>query len=251
MTLKINSDKAFLEPPVAVLFDADNTLYPYRPAHDAAMKDVGAKVAHLLSVSPDEFESAFDAARRQVKDRLGETASSHSRLLYFQRMLELLGLKSQPLMALDFEQTYWRTFLRSVDLFDDVREYLDDLRIHGIPTALVTDLTAQIQFRKLVYFGLEHAFDFVVTSEETGVDKPHAAPFKLAMEKLEISTGPVWMIGDNPKADIQGARDAIGAATLFKRHDPDPKGLSDAAPDLIFDNFADLRRFTQGLIRQT
>ena len=67
-------------------------------------------------------------------------------------------------------------------LFDDVLEFLDDLRLLGIPMVIVTDLTAQIQFRKIVYFGLDRYFDFVVTSEEAGQDKPNAAPFELAMK---------------------------------------------------------------------
>jgi putative hydrolase of the HAD superfamily len=62
-----------------------------------------------------------------------------------------------------------------------VKELLDDLRRLGIPTAIVTDLTAQIQFRKVVYFGLDHYFDYIITSEEAGHDKPHQAPFKLAL----------------------------------------------------------------------
>ena len=33
----------------------------------------------------------------------------------------------------------------------------------SIPMVIVTDLTAQVQFRKIVYFGLDHRFDFVVT----------------------------------------------------------------------------------------
>lgn len=35
-------------------------------------------------------------------------------------------------------------------LFDEVKELLDDVRLMGLPTAIVTDLTAQIQFRKVV-----------------------------------------------------------------------------------------------------
>jgi putative hydrolase of the HAD superfamily len=51
---------------------------------------------------------------------------------------------------LDFEQTYWRTFFSNSVLFDGVKELLDDIRLLGIPAAIVTDLTAQIRFRKVV-----------------------------------------------------------------------------------------------------
>lgn len=248
MTLSVRDQTVFSQPPRAVLFDADNTLYPYAPAHAAAMDIVLRKVEQVLSVSRREFEPAFAEARKQVKQRLGPTASSHSRLLYFQRALELLGLKTQVLLAVDFEQTYWRAFLRNSVLHEDVAEFLDDLRMYGIPTVMVTNLTAQIQFRKLIYFNLDHAFDFVVTSEEAGVDKPDAVPFKLAIEKLQVSDGPIWMIGDEPEADMSGARNAIRAQTLLKRQPGVEPSLGGVRPDLVFDRFSDLRRLVQSIV---
>ena len=79
-------------------------------------------------------------------------------------MLEYMGLGSQILLSLDLEQTYWRTFLSHAILFNHVKELLDDLRLSSISTAVMTDLTTQIQFRKLVYFGLDSYFNFIVTS---------------------------------------------------------------------------------------
>lgn len=227
--------------PDAILFDTDNTLYHYDPAHEAAMHAVREKVTRTFSIEPDAFDRAYDEARSQVKKRLKHTASSHSRLLYFQRMLEIIGLGSQVMLALDFEQTYWRTFLSQAVLFDEVKDLLDDLRLLGIPTAIVTDLTAQIQFRKVVYFGLDHYFDYIVTSEEAGHDKPHAAPFQIALEKMRPKGDCIWMIGDNPVNDIQGGREQIQAVTLQKLHDGVVEGRGATAPDATFREFGELR----------
>lgn len=241
--IRIYAPAPFDRLPDAILFDTDNTLYPYDPAHAAAQRAVRDKVVATFSITAAEFDKAFDEARKQVKHRLVHTASSHSRLLYLQRMLEILGLGSQVLLALDFEQTYWRTFLSNAVLFDEVKELLDDLRLLGIPTAIVTDLTAQIQFRKVVYFGLDHYFDYIVTSEEAGRDKPHAAPFQIALEKLRPQGDRIWMIGDNPVNDIRGGREMINAVTLQKLHDGTPLGEGENAPDASFTEFGQLRRF--------
>lgn len=231
------------------MFDTDNTLYPYDPAHAAAISAVRTKVMTTFSIKAEDFDSAFKQARDQVKTRLKHTASSHSRLLYLQRMLEIMGLGSQVLLALDFEQTYWRTFLSNAILFDEVKELLDDLRLLGIPTAIVTDLTAQIQFRKVVYFGLDHYFDFIVTSEEAGYDKPHEAPFQIALEKMRPKGDCIWMIGDNPVNDIRGAREHINAVTLQKVHEGTPLGTGENAPDAGFSEFGQLRRLIASLGR--
>ena len=235
--------------PDAILFDTDNTLYHYDPAHKTAMRAVREKAAKMFGIAPATFDTAFTQARRQVKARLKHTAASHSRLLYLQTMLENIGLGSQVMLALDLEQTYWRTFLSSAVLFDEVKELLDDLRLLGIPTAIVTDLTAQIQFRKVVYFGLDTCFDFIVTSEEAGFDKPHEAPFQIALEKMRPGGDCVWMIGDNPVNDIRGARDKIGAVTLQKIHEGVEIGEEPCAPDLAFGEFAELRKLLGQLER--
>ena len=127
-------------------------------------------------------------------------------------------------------------------LFDDVKELLDDLRLLGIPTAIVTDLTAQIQFRKVVYFGLDRYFNFIVTSEEAGFDKPHEAPFQIALEKKQSKGDVIWMIGDNPINDIGGAREKINAITLQKIHDGVEKGVGVNIPDATFKEFKEVRR---------
>lgn len=245
--MKIFNPERFTRLPDAILFDTDNTLYPYDPAHAAAQQAVRDKVVSTFSIKPEEFDKAFREAREQVKTRLKHTASSHSRLLYLQRMLEIMGLGSQVLLALDFEQTYWRTFLSEAILFDDVKELLDDLRLLGIPTAIVTDLTAQIQFRKVVYFGLDHYFDYIVTSEEAGHDKPHEAPFQIALEKMRPKGDCIWMIGDNPVNDIRGAREKINAVTLQKIHEGTPLGEGENAPHAAFTEFGELRKLVARL----
>jgi HAD superfamily hydrolase (TIGR01549 family) len=245
--MKIFNPNRFNRLPDAILFDTDNTLYSYRPAHQAAQGAVREKVINTLSIKPEDFDKLAQDAREQVKSRLKQTAASHSRLLYMQRMLEMMGLGSQVLLALDFEQTYWRTFLTNAILFDEVKDALDDIRLLGIPTAVVTDLTAQIQFRKVVYFGLDHYFDYIVTSEEAGFDKPHEAPFHIALEKMRPKGDCIWMVGDNPINDIRGAREKINAVTLQKYHDGTPIGKGENQPDAAFENFGQLRQIISKL----
>jgi len=232
----------YLTRPQAILCDFDNTFYEYQPAHRAALAAVQIKAQQSLGMTPQAFGGFFERARQEVKSRLEGTASSHSRLLYFQRMIELFGMKTQILQTLDFEQTYWRSFLSNSVLFEGARDFVEDLRLSEIPTAVVTDLTAQVQFRKLVYFQLDSFFDYVVTSEETGVDKPHAAPFLLALEKLGVAAGPVWMIGDSHRNDILGARAIPGVVTFQKRHAGVQLGPREDQADVVFDSFVELRR---------
>ncbi len=241
MSLHIHRPKKLRHAPRAIIFDTDNTLYAYEHPHAMATEATETKASRLLGVSVDSVRGAFAQARAEVKQQLGKTASSHSRLLYFQRGIELLGRKTQLVITLDLEQTYWRTFLAHCELFAGVREFLLELRSHGIGTAIITDLTSQIQFRKIIYFGLDDCFDYVVTSEEAGADKPHALPFRLAIDKLGIDPEAVWMIGDDLKADVVGAS-RFGITTLWRANGKRRPASSEEQPDATFDDFQELRR---------
>tara|TARA_B100000674_G_C37882954_1_gene935220 strand:+ start:768 stop:1523 length:756 start_codon:yes stop_codon:yes gene_type:complete len=232
-----------LKQPDAVLFDTDNTLYEYMPANILAEKAVEVKVNNLLGINSSVFRSAYNQARSQIKDQLGRTASSHSRLLYFQRLLEILGFKAQLLTALDLEQTFWRTFLANAPLFPGVTDFLSLLRTNKVPLAIVTDLTSHIQLRKLTYFNLEETFDAVVTSEEVGADKPDPRNFHLVLDKLKLTTSNhIWMVGDNPHADIAGGK-SIGAVTFQKIHHGVIVKNGPLAPDFAFTSFFEFKNF--------
>lgn len=235
----IKRTKAFMQRPACVLLDLDNTLYAYKPCNAAGMDAARSLAQQTLNLAPVDFDACFASARTELKARLGATAASHSRLLYFQRTVERAGFGSQPFVVLQLEQAFWRAYLGAAKLHPGVLEFLDDLRIAGVPSVVVTDLTAQIQMRKIILLGLDKYVEWIVTSEETGADKPAASGFELALAKLGGVEGPVWFIGDDPECDLGGAKAALGAVTLQKVEDGTP-----AAPqaDAAFSDFGKLRK---------
>ena len=228
--------------PHCVLMDIDNTIYDYDICHRTALAVVGREATKELNLGQTDFVRVYDQARVQIKEKLGTTASSHNRLLYFQRVLELVGLGSQPLRAMSLEQIYWRSFLEQAELFDEVEEFLDDLRIAGVPVIFVTDLTASIQMRKFIYWRLDRFTNWLVTSEESGADKPDPAMFELALAKIGGVEGTVWMVGDNPEKDMAGAKEAVGAMTFLRHSSETPQADKESA-DFTFRSFGEMRAF--------
>lgn len=245
--MKIINQEKFIKLPDSIFFDMDNTLYHYDPANNEAMIAVRNKIVNRFGIKHEDFNTAFNEARKIIKIQLGDVASSHSRLLYFEKMFEIMGLKSQALLSLELERTYWRIFLKNAILFDGVKNLLDDIRILGIPMIIVTDLTAQIQFQKVIYFNLDSYFDFIVTSEESGLDKPHPSSFELAVKKNQSKSDCVWMIGDNPKNDIYGARNSINAICIQKIHSGIEIGKNQQEPDAYFKKFSELQSLLKRL----
>lgn len=193
-----------------ILVDIDNTLYAYDPAHKVAMEAVISHCRNTYGVLPDLFTDAFGKARKKIHEQLAETAASHNRLLYFQRTLELLQLN--PLEgALELYELYWNTFMEHMVVFDGVYELFEQYRNH---ICLVTDLTADIQHKKVHKLGLHTYTKHMVTSEEAGREKPHASMFTEALAKLGLNADDVCMIGDSFPKDIAGAS-ALGIRAIW------------------------------------
>lgn len=226
MAVEIYNTSLDLCLPEAVCFDLDNTLYAYEPANRAGMNAVFQKLIGLFTIEKEQIARCFNKARAEIKAQLGATAASHSRILYFQRMLEFMGLNAQTFLCLDLEQTYWRTYLQHCQLYDGVRNFLFELRSRNITTTIISDLTAQIQFRKLIYFDIDGLIDHVVTSEEAGADKPSPIIFELVLKKLQCLPGRVWMIGDTLIQDMAGAQQ-VGMIGILKRSSRQQIGTAD------------------------
>jgi FMN phosphatase YigB (HAD superfamily) len=184
--------------PSLVVFDLDNTLYSYSEANEAGINALISLGASETGLSKKLFFEKYQQARNAVKARLGETASSHSRLLYIHEALSRLGFANQSSLTLTLEQEFWRNYLMAMKLREGAENLLSTLRFNHIPIALVTDLTLQIQLRKITYLKIESFFDVVVASEESTNEKKSLDPFDLLFERCNTNwLEHVWFIGDS------------------------------------------------------
>ena len=70
----------------------------------------------------------------------------------------------------------------------------------------MTDLTSQIQFLKINKLKINKYVNYIVTSEESGCEKPNSNIFLKALNKIDLKPNEVCMIGDNYDKDIVGAQ---------------------------------------------
>jgi putative hydrolase of the HAD superfamily len=198
----------------AILFDLDNTLYEYEPAHKEAMKKVYEFLRKDLKISYKKFVTLFNLSRHEIHQELSGTASSHNRILYFQRLIEKIKNTIEPKIILKLYEIYWNSFLKSMKLRKDVVPTLRELKKRGLKIAIVSDLTTKIQLKKIKKLKITQYVDYLVTSEEAGSEKPHSIMFLLALNKLNLLPQEVLMVGDNRVADIEGAN-SLGIDTIL------------------------------------
>lgn len=244
----LHRPELFQRKPNLILLDLDNTLYEYAPCHAAGMEAAQAVAEENLNIAKADFERHYAEARAEIKARIKGQAASHNRLLYFQRALERAGFACEVRTALQLEKAYWCAYLDRIKLFEFVHDFLDDLRIAEIPVMIVTDLTAAIQYRKVLLLGLDGVIDGIITSEGSGSDKPAPPSFQIATERVSgAAKGSIWMIGDNPESDLVGAKHAVGAITLQKVHAGVQRAADTSSIDGTFESFAEIRELVRRL----
>ncbi|WP_440334236.1 HAD-IA family hydrolase [Microbacterium sp.] len=75
--------------------------------------------------------------------------------------------------------------------------------------------------------GLAGLIEETLTSAAIGAEKPNPAIFEFAMTAAGVTpTDDVWMIGDNPVADVEGARNVGIRALLADGPYPDSEGMT-------------------------
>jgi HAD superfamily hydrolase (TIGR01549 family) len=190
-----------------LLFDLDDTLVPSTQAYDIAMRAIG--------ISPTD--SQFLQARADVKHICPKGyPAARSRRLYFKRYLEITE-RFTPHRHVELATAYesevvkhlahcWQQLHRA-ELFNSLRPLVDKIGI-------VSNETTTLQSAKLAAFDPEWKyFDFVVTSEELGAEKPARVMFTRAIELAGAHVQDCTFIGDNYECDILGST-ALGMRAI-------------------------------------
>ena len=198
----------------AVIFDLDNTLYNFDAANEFGIRALAAYTEPVFGWDYPKMKDLYEESREKLTERMGDVGSAHNRLLRFQNLLEEKKLPLHP-HALEMAKAYWRGVLDNMALSPGAREIMEELRRMGIRIGLGTDMTAYMQYEKLIRLGLMEYMDFIVSSEEAGTDKPGNAFFMLCARKAGCLPGECLFIGDNIIRDYGGASAAGMQARWF------------------------------------
>jgi putative hydrolase of the HAD superfamily len=167
-----------------MFLDLDDTFYDYKSAHKPAQTELVAYLSRQLKLDTRAVSAGLLSSRLKVKERLGASASSHSRLIYISEYLREVDCQTHVELTLSAESLYWNTFLKNMKIFEGVHNFLLSSRQDGFTNVLVTDLTASIQRRKLRLLEIDTLFEIVLTSEEAGGDKVSGLPEKFLGDLL-------------------------------------------------------------------
>ena len=114
----------------------------------------------------------------------------------------------------DLLQTYVLTFCAFCKVRNSADVAINKFKSNGYNIGLVTNGKTPFQERNFNALGFNRLFDCIVVSEAVDLRKPDRAIFELACERVNADINLSVFIGDNPIADVKGAKEA-GMNTIY------------------------------------
>jgi len=197
----------------AVTFDDFGTLrYGAKKQEDIIYPIFRVLSKRGMSLTKETFLNQYFKMDALYRKKLRE--SSRESLLddVIAGVLESLGFKSEAFMSAIKEAVDYGLSTRKVRWYPDALFVLSTLRNKGYRLGLVSNT----HWRLLGSFRIEieKTFDVVTLSYEHGYAKPHPSIFLATIKKLGVERNRCLHVGDDPTADIQGARN-VGMKTAF------------------------------------
>lgn len=214
----------------AVFFDFYNTLVRFDPPREdlqrQALSEFGIEVPRegLLRgyAAADRFwsqENARSAVQTRTPEEQLQVYSQYEKIILEQAghevSLELAGRIFGRLRQLN----------RGLALHDDVMPTLALLQPRGLTLGLLSNIHRDLEelCQKL---GLSSYFNFLLTSQEVGAEKPHPPIFLAALEKAQVQPQEAMHVGDQYYSDVLGAQ-GVGIKAILLDRD----GLEEAPTD--------------------
>jgi 2-haloacid dehalogenase len=189
---------------MGVLLDADNTLFDYDRAEAEALAETLSEAAPRAP--RDEALEAYHAINARFW-KLFEQRKVDAAGLQSGRWAELfrqMGLPGDPASA---AVRYVTRLSEKAHLLPGAAETVRELARRA-RLCLVTNGLSLVQRGRLARSGFADSFTAVLISEEMGLAKPDPRFFQAAGSALGLSAARLLCVGDNPEADIGGARGA-------------------------------------------
>jgi putative hydrolase of the HAD superfamily len=217
----------------SVIFDLDGTLLD----RDASVKQFisvqhDRLPEHLSHIPKNDYIARFielDCHGHVWKDKVYQSLVTE---------FAIEGMSWQSLLE-DYEMQFQYHCLP----FQFLTVTLNELKQKGYVLGIITNGRGLFQARAIDRLGIRDYFDTILISEVEQVRKPQVEIFQRAMDRLGVLALDSAFVGDNPEADIAGAKGAM-MKTIWKRNSlwTEAKG-ADAMIDELNEIPSILKRF--------
>ncbi|HEX7969614.1 MAG TPA: HAD family hydrolase [Stellaceae bacterium] len=211
--------------PRAVLFDWDNTLVDTWDTIHRALAVTFTAMGH------EPWTMA------ETKLRVARSLRDSFPVIFGERWEEARKL---------YLDTFTSIHLDDLRATEGAAELLADLGAAGFYLGVVSNKTGRVLRREAEHLGWTPHFKRLVGAGDAVLDKPQAAPIRLALDGSGIGFGETWYVGDTA-LDMECAKNAGCVGVLLGARPLEEESFARFPPDLHFPACAALSRYVIGL----
>lgn len=174
----------------AVVFDLDDTLYPEIDYVKSGFRVVALEIEKIYG-----FKNAYAELIQLFEQDKNNV---------FNRFLENYDLPEDD-NSVDSLLNVYRCHKPVIELRDDVKNVLIELRVRGYKLGIITDGRVEGQRTKLAALGVEKLVDKIIVTDELGgieYRKPSPKAFEIICKEFGILPEEMMYVGDNPQKDF-------------------------------------------------
>lgn len=200
-----------------ICFDIDNTLFDYGMAE----AESDAHICEVLSKKTGKKTIDVIRAFHEVKNSHMHhdlDPKKFSRQLWFEETLHKLDVKKK-FDTQKLEKYYWDYLIPRMKLFPNTIKVLESLKDSGkYKIACLTDSDGDrsIKVARLKYFDVEKYFDYIITTDDTGRNKPSIENWDYLLKMSGMNGKECMMVGDHPEVDLVNAKKS-GFVTVWTK----------------------------------
>ena len=204
----------------AFVFDIDGTLYlrsdPYLQAYEETFGGrFDMDFEKLFAVSRKWSDIEFYRCKR------GEITEAEMNVSRNVKTFREMGVTISDEEGAAFHRAYV-SCQKHLRLRPAMEESLRFLKEQGYFLGIITNGGSEHQRDKYRALGISDLIpeDHVMASDDVGIHKPDPRIFSVYAERFGLANEDCWFIGDDPAADIKGAKNAGWHAVLIRRQVP-------------------------------
>lgn len=224
--------------PKIILFDYGQTLVNEKQFDSLA--GTKALLEHATANRHNHTAEEVDAVAASINHEIGRDDPKYRHLqtieipnhMFTSYLYHALGIELD-LSEQEIDRIFWDAASPGVPT-NGIEDLLDFLHENGIRTGVISNIPycGEVVEERINRLIPNNHFEFIIATSEYMFRKPNPRIFHLALEKANLSPNDVWYAGDNPKADVQGSRNAglhpiwyLGATTIPQPDTPEQNDI--------------------------
>ena len=232
----------------ALFFDLYGTLIDIRTdENDLWVYDTLSRYLsyHSVDIRPEELKKVYFG---EIEQSLRQSRQMYPEIdvykIFFKIMYKYGNRRYSKSIVVDITMLFRSLTMRHFGVFARLYDVLASIN-EKYKTGLISDAQWVFAEPEMQMLGLDRFFKLCILSSRFGFKKPDTRMFTLAMERQGVTPEESVYIGDNPRKDLIGAKNAGMKFILFRS---ECKSYNGFQPDGCFYDYSELENVLHEIV---